>query len=131
MIDARSVATAAIAAAALGAADLASADPVSQPVPNMSHDAALGQSCATPTGRYIFGYDSAGKVLACGRPGQPHVWVDAGTLVGVRQIGGKQCVEEIHALAPDGSGGFTAQSPDGVPLICAYPTDTWEIMPTH
>jgi len=131
MIQTPFVAAAMAAAAVVGAAGLASADPVSQPVPNMSHNAALGQPCSTPNGRYIYGYDAGGRVLACGRAGRPGVWVDAGTLVGVRQIGGKQCVEEIHALAPNGSGAFAAQSPDGVPLICSYPTDTWEIMPTH
>jgi hypothetical protein len=86
------------------------------------------QPCNTVTGRFIFGYDASGKVLACGGSGRPGVWVDPGTLIGVRQIGSK-CVAEIHTLAPDNTGLFTAQSPDGVALFCAYPTDTWEPRP--
>jgi hypothetical protein len=114
---------AAIAAAAIGAAPLASADQV----PNMNNNAVLGQACATPTGRFVFGQDTSGTVLVCGAPGQPHVWVAAGNpLVGVRQIGDSGCVEEIHSLATSGA---WAQSPDGVALICAYPTDTWEVRP--
>ena len=116
----------AIAAAAISAAPLASADPV----PGMNNNAVLGQSCYTPTGRYIFGQDASGNVLVCGGPGQPHSWVAAGTLVGVRQIGGSGCVEDIHSLAPAGNSGAYAQSPDGVALICSYSTDTWEVRPS-
>jgi hypothetical protein len=119
--------TGAIAAAAISAAPLASADPV----PNMNTSAVLGQSCSTPTGRYVFGQDGGGNVFVCGAPGQPHVWVAvaAGTLLGVRQIGGRGCVEDIHSLVPGGNSGAFAQSPDGLALICAYPTDTWEVRP--
>jgi hypothetical protein len=114
---------AAIATAAISAAALASADPV----PNMNNNAVQGQSCSTPTGRFVFGKDASGTVFVCGGPGHPHVWVAAGNpLVGVRQIGGSGCVAEIHSL---GAGGAWAQSPDGVALICAYPTDTWEARP--
>ena len=123
MIRARFVATA-IAAAAIGAAPLASADPADQPVPDMSNDAVLGQPCYT-SARYIFGYDASGDVLACGGIGHPGIWVEIGTLLGVRQIG-SPCVGEIHDNT-GGSGVRTAQSPDGVPLTCSYPTDTWEV----
>jgi hypothetical protein len=118
-----------IAAATVGAAPLASATPTDQPVPNMSNDAVLGEACYH-TVRYIFGYDASGNVLSCGGPGKPGIWVDAGTLIGVREIG-SDCVGEIHDLAPDGSGPFTAQSPEGVSLYCSYPTDTWEVRPTR
>jgi hypothetical protein len=116
------------AGVAIGTASPAMADPASQPVPNMTNNAVLGQPCNTTTGRFIFGYDASGKVLACGGSGRPGIWVDPGTLIGVRQIGSK-CVAEIHTLAPDNTGLFTAQSPDGVALFCAYPTDTWEPRP--
>jgi hypothetical protein len=115
---------AAITAAAISAAPLASADQV----PNMTSGAAEGQSCSTPTGKFVFGRDAGGAALICGGPGQPNVWVAARyPVVGVRQIGGTGCVEEIHSRTA--SGAF-AQSPDGDALICAYPTDTWVIRPT-
>jgi hypothetical protein len=124
----RALLLATAATVAIGTASLAMADPASQPVPNMTDNAVLGQPCNTTTGRFIFGYDASGKVLACGGSGRPGIWVDPGTLIGVRQIGSK-CVAEIHTLAPDNTGLFTAQSPDGVALFCAYPTDTWEPRP--
>ena len=114
-----------ITAAAISAAPVASADPV----PRMNNNAVLGQPCSTPTGRYIFGQDASGTVFICGKPGQPHIWVAAGMLLGVRAIGASGCVEEIHSRG-DAANTAYAQSPDGVALICAYPTDTWEIRPT-
>jgi hypothetical protein len=121
---------AAAVAVAVCWAPVATADPASQPVPNMANNAVLGQPCYSNTGRFIFGYDASGKVLACGGSGRPGVWVDPGVLVGVRQIGSK-CVAEIHTLAPDNNGLFTAQSPEGVALFCAYPTDSWEPRPNR
>ena len=118
-------AAAAIAAAAISAAPLASADPV----PNMDNNAVAGQSCNSPTGRYIFGQDASGSVLICGKSGQPHVWGAIGALVGVRQIGSPGCMEEFHKLGDPG-GGVLAQSPDGVALMCIYPTDSWEVRPS-
>ena len=112
---------AAIMAAAIGAAPTAGADQV----PNMTTGAAEGQPCGTPTGRFIFGRDAGGAALICGGAGRPNVWVAAGyPVVGVRQIGGKGGVEEIHSRTASGA---YAQSPDGDALICAYPTDTWVI----
>jgi hypothetical protein len=112
----------AIAAVAICAAPIACADSV----PNMDNNAVLGQPCSTPTGRYVFGQDASGNVLICGKPGQPHTWVAAGTLVGVREIGASRCVEDIHSLG-DATSTAYAQSPDGVALSCSYPTDTWEV----
>jgi|GraSoiStandDraft_5_1057265.scaffolds.fasta_scaffold125879_2 hypothetical protein len=114
---------AAIIAAAISAAPPASADEV----PNMTSGAAEGQPCGTPTGKFIFGRDAGGAALICGETGRPHVWVAAGyPLVGIRQIGGKGCVEEIHSRTASGA---YAQSPNGDALMCAYPTDTWVIRP--
>lgn len=114
---------AAIMAAAISAAPPASADQV----PNMTNGAAEGQPCGTPTGKFIFGRDAGGAALICGGTGQPNVWVAARyPVVGVRQIGGTGCVEEIHSRTASGA---YAQSPDGDALICAYPTDTWVIRP--
>jgi hypothetical protein len=64
---------AAAAAVAIGTAPMAMAmaDPASQPVPNMTNNAVPGQPCNTVTGRFIFGYDASGKVLACGGSGRP------------------------------------------------------------
>lgn len=116
------VAAAVAIAAGTVLATPATADPGSQPVPNMADNAVLGQPCYSNTGRYIFGWDANGKVLRC-RSG---VWANAGTLLGVRQIGAK-CVAEVHTAFPDDTGGpVAAQSPDGVALFCAYPTDSWE-----
>jgi hypothetical protein len=117
-------AAAIVAAGAVSAIPLANADPV----PRMNNDAVLGQPCSTPTGRYVFGQDASGTVLICGKPGQPHIWVAAGMLLGVRAIGASRCVEEIHSRG-DAANTAYAQSPDGVALICAYPTDTWEVRP--
>jgi hypothetical protein len=114
---------AAITAAAISAAPHASADEV----PNMTNGVAEGQPCGTPTGKFIFGRDAGGAALICGGTGQPNVWVAAGyPVVGVRQVGGKGCVEEIHSRTASGA---YAQSPDGDALICAYPTDTWVVRP--
>jgi hypothetical protein len=113
----------AIVAAAISAVPLASADQV----PNMTNGASVGQSCGTPTGKFIFGRDAGGAALICGGPGKPNVWVAAEyPVVGVRQIGDKGCTAEIHSRTA--SGAF-AQSPDGDALICSYPTDTWVILP--
>lgn len=114
---------AAIAVAALGAAPLASADEV----PNMASGKSEGQPCGTPTGKFIFGRDAGGAAMICGGTGKSNVWVMAQfPVVGVRQIGGTGCVEEVHSRTA--SGAF-AQSPDGDALICAYPTDTWVVRP--
>jgi hypothetical protein len=112
-----------IVAAALGVAPLASADPV----PDMSNDAVLGDPCYN-TQRYIFGSDASGQVFACGGPGQPGRWVSVSTLLGVREIG-SPCVGEVLDVNPTGSGWTAAQSPEGVPLMCSRPTDTWEVRP--
>jgi hypothetical protein len=112
-----------IAAAAIGAVPLASADPATPPVPNMNNKAVAGQDCNSPTGRFIFGQDASGNTFICGNSNQPHVWVPA-TVIGVRQIGAGHCVEETQ------SNPGMAQSPDGVALICVYPTDTWEVRPS-
>jgi|SRR5947209_4986147 len=114
---------AAITAAALSAAPLAGADEV----PNMTSGVNEGQPCGSPTGKFIFGRDPGGAALICGGIGKPNVWVAAGyPVVGVRQIGGKGCVEEIHSRTASGA---YAQSPAGDALMCAYPTDTWVIRP--
>ena len=114
---------AAIMAAAISAAPPASADEV----PNMTNGAAEGQPCGTPTGKFVFGRDAGGAALICGGTERPNVWVAAGyPLVGVRQIGDKGCVEEIHSRTASGA---YAQSPNGDALMCAYPTDTWVIRP--
>jgi hypothetical protein len=123
--------TAAIATAAISAAPLAGADPTSQPVPNMNNKAVAGQSCASPTGRYIFGQDASGNVFVCGAFGQPGVWVPA-TVIGVRTIGARGCVAETGNEQSQNNVSKTvlAQSPEGVALICVYPTDSWEVRPS-
>ena len=109
-----------MAAAAISAAPPAGADPV----PNMNPGAVAGQSCASPTGRYIFGQDASGKTFVCGSSSQPHVWVPV-TVLGVRQIGGGGCDEETRKTPG------MAQSPDGVALTCVYTTNTWEVYGPH
>jgi hypothetical protein len=114
---------AAIIAAAISAAPLASADEV----PNMKNGVYEGQPCGDATNKFVFGRDPGGAALICGTNGKPHVWVTAQfPVVGVRQIGGTGCVEEIHSRTASGA---YAQSPDGDPLICEYPHDKWVIRP--
>jgi len=45
----------------------------------------------------------------------------------VRHGGPGRCFSDVVSLNPEGAGWTAAQSPDGLPLFCAYPTDTWEI----
>jgi hypothetical protein len=44
----------------------------------MTNGVSVGQSCGTPTGKFIFGRDAGGAALICGGTGQPNVWVAAG-----------------------------------------------------
>ena len=122
----RLFATAALTAAALATATPAAADPV---VPQLRDDAAVGEPCYN-TVRFVFGTNADGGFYSCGSSGKPGVWVQLTDLLGVREIGSTGCVAEVLTVSPDGNGWTAAQSPQGVPLFCSYPTDTWEVHPT-
>jgi hypothetical protein len=122
----RATATLAAVILATGTAPSAAADPV---VPQLRNDAVPGAPCFT-TVRFVFGTDAAGAFYSCGSPGKPGVWVPLTALLGTRDIGATGCVGEVLTVSPDGNGWTAAQSPEGVPLFCAYPTDTWEVHPT-
>jgi hypothetical protein len=111
---------------ALGMAPVAGADPA---VPGMTQDAVLGEPC-TNTIAFVFGTNASGAILSCGKPGKPGEWVQIAGLLGVREIG-TECFSDVVSVNPSGNGWTAAQSPDGMPLFCAYPTDTWEVHPTQ
>lgn len=119
-----------LAAAALGAtlvcAAPAAADPV---VPGLATDAVAGAPCDR-NDRFVFGTDASGVVFSCGVPATPGVWVPISGLLGVREIGA-DCFAEVVESSPNGSGWTAAQSPDGLPLFCSYPTDSWAVHPTR
>jgi hypothetical protein len=117
--------TAGVVAAAFAMASPAMADP---PVPGMKTDAVLGEPCYN-TSRFIFGTNASGAILACGAPGKPGQWVQIAGVIGVRTIG-TPCHSDVVSVNPRGAGWTAAQSPEGVPLVCSYPTDTWEVNPT-
>ena len=96
-----------------------------EPVPGMVNDAVLGQPCSN-TQQFVFGTNASGAILACGSPKAPGEWSQIAGLIGVREIGTK-CFSDVVSVNPEGAGWTAAQSPDGLPLYCAYPTDTWEI----
>jgi hypothetical protein len=116
-------------ASAIVATTFAVAAPAgADPVPNMTNDAVLGEPC-TNTSTFVFGTNSSGAILACGSPKAPGEWSQIAGLIGVREIGTK-CFSDVVSVNPEGAGWTAAQSPDGSPLFCAYPTDTWEVHPT-
>jgi hypothetical protein len=120
------VVMASIVTAALTVTPPASAEPV---VPGMKDDAVLGEPCDNTT-RFVFGTNASGAVLACGSPSDPGHWVQIAGLLGVREIG-TPCHSEVVSVNPRGAGWTAAQSPEGDPLFCSYPTDTWEVHPTQ
>jgi hypothetical protein len=71
-------------------------------VPNVSQNAVANGSCV-PKSRYNFGVDSGGKPYVCLSVGS---WAAAPPLVGVRTMG-SPC-----------SGQLSAQSPDGLAMMC-------------
>lgn len=71
-------------------------------VPNVSQNAVANGTCV-PKSRYDFGVDSGGKSYVCLSIGS---WAAAPPLVGVRPLGGR-C-----------SGQLSAQSPDGIAMLC-------------
>lgn len=71
-------------------------------VPYVSQNAVANGAC-TPKSRYDFGVDSGGKPYVCLSVGS---WAAAPPLVGVRTMGSR-C-----------SGQFSAQSPDGIAMLC-------------
>jgi hypothetical protein len=97
----------AIAIAAAGDAN-AEPPPGETDVPGMHYDAALGTTCSN-WDRYVFGRAPNGQALACvGFDGQG-TWVLSAPLRGVQTIG--------ESCPP---GDATAQSPDGLALMCVY-----------
>jgi hypothetical protein len=104
-----SAAATAAAIAGVGAA-IASAEPPAgeSDVPGMHYDAVLGAPCGN-WDRYVFGRAPNGQALACvGFDGQG-TWVLSAPLRGVQRIG--------ESCPP---GDATAQSPDGLALMCVY-----------
>jgi hypothetical protein len=97
-------------AAALAPAGNASGSPCNDArcVPNITHDVLPGWGCVGRD-RYIFGVDRIGRTFVCTLADQwvANKWVQAEALVGVRDVG-------ASCNGPQGS----AQSPDGIPLIC-------------
>jgi hypothetical protein len=97
-------------AAGLAPAGNASGSPCNESrcVPNIAHGINPGWGCAGRD-RYIFGVDGAGRTYVCTLANQwvANKWVQAEALVGVRDVG-------ASCYGPQGS----AQSPDGIPLIC-------------
>jgi hypothetical protein len=77
-------------------------------VPNIAHDIEPGWGCAGRD-RYIFGLDRGGRTYVCTLADERvgNKWVEAEPLVGVRDVG-------TTCYGTRGS----AQSPDGIPLIC-------------
>jgi hypothetical protein len=71
-------------------------------VPNVAQNAVPNGPCV-PKSRYDFGVDSGGKPYVCLSMGS---WAAAPPLVGVRTLGGR-C-----------SGQLSAQSPDGIAMLC-------------
>lgn len=117
----RPLITVAFVAAAVAIAAPAGAEPV----PGMVDDAVLGEPCDNTTS-FVFGTNASGAILACGSPKAPGEWSQIAGLIGVREIGTK-CFSDVVSVNPEGNGWTAAQSPDGQPLFCAYPTDTWEV----
>ncbi|MFI5509421.1 hypothetical protein ACIA48_18295 [Mycobacterium sp. NPDC051804] len=117
-----------VAVAFLAAAFAIAVPAGAEPVPGMVDDAVLGQPCEN-TKSFVFGTNTSGAILACGSPKAPGEWSQIAGLVGVREIG-TECFSDVVAVNPDGNGWTAAQSPDGLPLFCVYPTDTWEVHPT-
>ena len=78
-------------------------------VPNIAQDVHPGWGCAGRD-RYIFGIDTMGRTFVCTLADErvANTWVGAEPLVGVRDVG-------TPCNTPQGE---SAQSPDGIPLIC-------------
>jgi hypothetical protein len=97
-------------AAALAPAGNASGSPCNGPdcVPNVTHDVRPGSPCVARD-RYIYGLTRLGETFVCTLANQwvADQWVQSLPLVGVRDVG-----------APCFGSQATAQSPDGIPLIC-------------
>jgi hypothetical protein len=83
-------------------------------VPNITHNVSPGWACVGRD-RYIFGVDVGGGTFVCTLADQrvANKWVQAEALVGVRDVG-------ATCYGLQGS----AQSPDGIPLICG-PQASW------
>jgi hypothetical protein len=71
-------------------------------VPNVTQGAVPNGPC-TPRSRYDFGVDAVGNTFVCLSVGS---WAATPPLVGVRPLGGR-C-----------SGQLSAQSPDGIAMLC-------------
>jgi hypothetical protein len=98
-------------AAAITPAGKASASPCNGPdcVPNVTHNAVPNGPCV-PSNRYGFGVDSVGNAFVCLSAG---AWAAAPPLVGVRTLGSR-C-----------SGQLSAQSPDGIAMLCEDGVWSW------
>ena len=105
-----------IAVTIISTAPSASAD---SDVPGMDYNASSKQPCSNWK-RYIFGRGPHGETLACVVASNGSgVWVDAAPLQGVRQIG-SPCLADTA-----GTHGGSAQSPDGLPLLCDDVGNQW------
>ena len=97
-------------AAGLAPAGNASGSPCddSRCVPSIAHDVNPGWGCVGRD-RYIFGVDGGGRTYVCTLANEwvANRWVQAKPLVGVRDVG-TTCYGTVGS----------AQSPDGIPLIC-------------
>ena len=114
MIRALLVASA-IAATTITTAPSAGAD---SDVPGMHYDAVPNQPCSNWK-QYIFGRGPHGETLACVNSHGSGLWSSAAPLQGVRQIG-SPCRADTA-----GTGSGTAQSPDGLPLLCDDAGNRW------
>jgi hypothetical protein len=106
-----SVVACGLIAAGLAPAGNASGSPCNESrcVPNIARDVEPGWGCVGRD-RYIFGVDSMGRTFVCTLADErvANKWVQAEALVGVRNVA-------ASCYGPQGS----AQSPDGIPLICS------------
>ena len=109
-IAAAAVAGLAVGAALMGTPAIASAAPCDGPscIPHLRTDAAAGAECRGAR-LYAFGLDGSGNTLICYATYRNPVtttWAPVPGIVGIRHYG---------ALC---SGAGSAQSPDGIPMVC-------------
>lgn len=106
-----SVAVCGLITAAITPAGIASGSPCDGAacVPNVTQNAVPNGPCV-PRSRYDFGADPVGNAFICLSAGS---WVAAPPLVGVRTLGSR-C-----------SGQLSAQSPDGIAMLCEDGVWSW------
>lgn len=121
------VTAAALCAAAVGAAAVAGAEPrhYDSDVPGMAYDVELDGMC-TNWERFTFGRSPDGEAVAChyipnqfpgtlARPKDTGFWVISYPLYGVQEVG-----------SPCPGPQSSAQSPDGLPLLCFGEERGWQ-----